>query len=316
MGKKRFITVLLSVLLAVGSTFAQQKIVFVPNWTAQAQFAGFYVADALGFYKEAGLDVVIRHPTTSQNSFEWLKSGECQFASLQLVSAITFMSRGGKAVNVLQYFQQNGQMIISHKPLKGLNSLNGMRIGRFLSGASLLPLAVVNKHQLQVEWIPFLSQTNLFISGAIDATLAMNYNEYYQLLNAGQRLQPSQLLYMRDVGYNVPDDGLYVSADFYRAHPAEVKKFVEATKKGWEWAVAHPKETVDYVMFYVRQNGVASNAKTQTWMLNECLKLLKHPKTGKRTYRLDTQAVDQVNRILLEGGVIKRAIPYQQLTKP
>ena len=29
-------------------------LVFTPQWTAQAQFAGYYVAEAMGFYREAG----------------------------------------------------------------------------------------------------------------------------------------------------------------------------------------------------------------------------------------------------------------------
>ena len=33
-----------------------QSINLTPKWTAQAQFAGYYVADKLGFYKEEGLE--------------------------------------------------------------------------------------------------------------------------------------------------------------------------------------------------------------------------------------------------------------------
>ena len=32
-----------------------ETIVFTPQWTAQAQFAGYYVAEAKGFYREAGV---------------------------------------------------------------------------------------------------------------------------------------------------------------------------------------------------------------------------------------------------------------------
>ena len=43
-----------------------QKFVFTPQWTAQAQFAGYYVALEKGFYREAGLDVEIVHPSSSR----------------------------------------------------------------------------------------------------------------------------------------------------------------------------------------------------------------------------------------------------------
>ena len=45
-----------------------QSINLTPKWTAQAQFAGYYVADKLGFYKEEGLDVHVVHPSLSASS--------------------------------------------------------------------------------------------------------------------------------------------------------------------------------------------------------------------------------------------------------
>lgn len=46
-----------------------QSINLTPKWTAQAQFAGYYVADKLGFYKEEGLDVHVVHPSLSASFF-------------------------------------------------------------------------------------------------------------------------------------------------------------------------------------------------------------------------------------------------------
>ena len=60
---KRYLTIILLMSMALGTVWAQKQVVYTPTWTAQAQFAGFYVADAMGFYKDAGLDVVIKHPT-------------------------------------------------------------------------------------------------------------------------------------------------------------------------------------------------------------------------------------------------------------
>lgn len=313
--KQLFLTFLIG-LIALPPVYAQKELVYTPAWTAQAQFAGFYVADAMGFYKEAGLNVVIKHPSASSTSINRLRSGESHFLSMQLVSAMQMIDEGDKLVNVLQYFQQSGEMIVSHQPLHGIESLNGRRVGCFRSGASILPIAVARKYHLDIEWVPFISHTNLYISGAIDATLAMSYNEYYQLMMAGQRLKKEQLLYMRDIGYNVPDDGLYVTKAFYLKHKKEVERFTQATMKGWEWAVDHPKETLDIVMFYMRQTGVASNLSAQRWMLEECLKLLTDLKTGKRTYWMDPKALDLANHILCEGGIIKNPITYQQLTQP
>ena len=39
---------------------AQEKVTVQLKWVAQSQFAGYYVAAAKGYYKEAGLDVTIK----------------------------------------------------------------------------------------------------------------------------------------------------------------------------------------------------------------------------------------------------------------
>ena len=56
----RKITFLMSLLLAAGAASAQDKVTVQLKWLPQAQFAGYYVAAAKGFYKEAGLDVTIK----------------------------------------------------------------------------------------------------------------------------------------------------------------------------------------------------------------------------------------------------------------
>jgi ABC-type nitrate/sulfonate/bicarbonate transport systems, periplasmic components len=295
---------------------AQTRLVFTPQWTAQAQFAGFYVADAKGFYKEAGLNVSIEHPSSSNPNINRLKMGQCQFITLHLVSAMKFIDEGIQLVNIFQHFQQNTQMIVSHKPLKGIESLRGMRIGHWKSGFSELAFSMNNRYNLNIQWVPFISHINLYISNAIDATMAMSYNEYFQLKIAGQKIQKDQTLYFRDIGYNVPEDGVYTTASFYKSHKQEVEKFAEATRKGWEWAYQNPEETLDIVMMYCQANNVATNRVVQEWMLQECLKVLSNKNTGKRTYTLDPKGLDLANQLMTEGGVIKKNIPYQQITQP
>lgn len=294
---------------------AQPKLVFTPQWTAQSQFVGFYVASSMGFYQEAGLDVVIRHPSASKPSIEYLTEGESQFITLNLVTAMSFIDNGIKLVNVLQMSQQNNLLIVSHTPLNGKESLRGKKVGHWRSGFSELPFAMDKKFGLGIQWIPFISHINLYISGAIDASLAMSYNELFQLKMAGQRIKDEQLLYMRDIGYNVPEDGVYVTADFYKRHKDLATKFAEATRKGWEWAVQHPEEALDIVMVTMRQNGTIGNMIAQEWMLKEILKQLADKDTGKRSYRLEPKSVELANRILMESGIIKKEITYHQITQ-
>ncbi len=314
---KKYLQWLCTILLLCGINIghAQEKLVFTPQWTAQAQFVGFYVASSMGYYQEAGLDVVIRHPSASKPSIDYLTEGESQFITLNLVTAMNFIDNGIPLVNVLQMSQQNNLLIVSHTPLNGKESLRGKKVGHWKSGFSELPMAMDKKFGLGIQWIPFISNINLYISGAIDAALAMSYNEFFQLKMAGQRIKKDQLLYMRDIGYNVPEDGIYVTADFYRKHKDLATKFAEATRKGWEWAVANPEEALDIVMLTMRQSGTPGNMIAQEWMIKEILRQLADKDTGKRSYKLEPKAVELANRILLESGFLKKEITYHQITQ-
>ena len=64
-----------------------QKFIFMPQWSAQAQFAGYYVAKEKGFYREAGLDVDIVHPSVSLKAVDRIQRNKTNAAMLQLPCA-------------------------------------------------------------------------------------------------------------------------------------------------------------------------------------------------------------------------------------
>jgi len=49
-----------ALLIAPWAVTAAEKVTIQLKWSPQAQFAGYYVAQAKGYYKDAGLDVTIK----------------------------------------------------------------------------------------------------------------------------------------------------------------------------------------------------------------------------------------------------------------
>ncbi len=90
-----------------------ERFVFTTAWMAQAQFAGYYVAYERGFYKEAGLDVDIQHPTLTSSALTRLKSQQCHAAMFSLLSAMDFISQGFPLVNIFQESMNSSNMLIS-----------------------------------------------------------------------------------------------------------------------------------------------------------------------------------------------------------
>ena len=87
---------LLALLLLVCALPAggQTRFVFSPQWTAQAQFAGYYVAKEMGFYEEEGLDVEIVHPFATQKLEKRVRSREGMAYSMFLSEAIELVDKG------------------------------------------------------------------------------------------------------------------------------------------------------------------------------------------------------------------------------
>jgi len=291
---------------------AQEKIIFTPQWTAQAQFAGYYVAQEMGFYYKAGIDVDIVHPSVTQSAINRIRNNESQATTLQLAQAMEIINDGIPLVNILQTSMNNAMVIVSRR---GMNPLKqtGAKVGIWNAGFGQIAIGMSIKENLDYRWIPFANNVNLFISGAIDATLAMSYNEYYQLVQTGFELNEGCVYRFRDHGYNIQEDGVYMTKEYYESHKDIAQKFAEASRQGWEWAIQNPEETLEIVMKYVQKDHVATNRVLQKLMLDEILSLLKDRESGQYEFRLRPDMVQQASKLMVESGMIERQVTYSEL---
>ena len=302
-----------SILLHAQKVAAQDEtIVFTPQWTAQAQFAGYYVAEAKGFYRDAGVKVRIEHPTATQPAMSRMRKNQCQATTLQLCQALEIVDNGTPLVNILQTSMNNGMVIVSARNQDPL-SQKGARVGVWSVGFGQLAICMSIKDHLDYEWVRFAQNVNLFVSGALDATVAMSYNEYYQLEQAGIEMTDKNVYRFCDHGYNVQEDGVYMTRDYYNKHKEQAHRFAAASKKGWEWAAQHPDETLEIVMQYVDREHIATNRVMQRLMLKEVLRLQVDRESKKREFRLRPDMVRLASRLMVENMMLAREVTYEEL---
>lgn len=290
-----------------------ETIVFTPQWTAQAQFAGYYVAEAKGFYREAGVNVKIKHPTSTQPAMSRLRNNQSQATTLQLCQAMEIMDDGDPLVNILQTSMNNAMVIVSARGRDPLKQ-KGAKVGIWSVGFGQLAICMSIKDHLDYQWILFAQNINLFLSGALDAMLAMSYNEYYQLVQAGYEVTDKNIYRFCDHGYNVQEDGVYMLRDYYEKHKDQARRFAQASRKGWEWAAQHPEEALDIVMEYVNKENIATNRVIQRLMLKEILRLQIDRESKKREFRLRPDMVRQASRLMIENNMLDREVTYEELT--
>ena len=309
---KNFLSLLCLLCISLFSGYAQ-KITFSPQWSAQSQFAGYYAALENGYYAEAGLDVSIVHPTNSYTSVNMLKDGTSDFITCELIQAMIAMDQGIRLVNLLQTTQHTTLVLISHdKDIRKMSDLAGRRVGTWKVGFNEIPYILDAEHNLGIEWVKFISSLNIYLSGAIDATLGKSYNE--RILFSMSGITPGSLLRFSEMGYDYPEDGLYVSEKFFKKYPEQCRKFAEASRKGWEWVRNNRKEAVDIVMKYVNEANISTNIYNQKWMLEEVLEMQEDIKGEAPSYCLNTNAFYWLNEVLLKHGYISRPVDFQKLT--
>ena len=305
--------IFIAILWVSKSAAAQDDvIVFTPQWIAQAQFAGYYVAETKGFYREAGVKVRIEHPSATQPAVNRLLSGECQATTLQLCQALEIADSNKPLVNILQTSMNNAMVIVSARKKDPLKQ-KGAKVGIWSVGFGQLAICMSTKDHLDYQWVRFAQNVNLFVSGVLDATLAMSYNEYYQLVQAGIEMTDKNVYRFCDHGYNVQEDGVYMNRDYYEKHRDQACRFAQASRKGWEWAVAHPEEALDIVMRYVDKERVATNRVMQRLMLKEVLRLQVDRESKKREFRLRPDMVQLASRLMKENGMLSREVTYDEL---
>lgn len=288
-----------------------QQITFAPQWTPQSQFAGYYAALENGYYAEAGLDVNIVHPTTSYSSMSMLEDGTSDIITSELIQAMMKSDDEMKLVNLLQTTQHSTLVLISRaKNVDQLSDLAGSRIGTWKVGFSEIPHMIDEEQHLEIEWIKLINSLNLYIAGAIDATLAKSYNELILFSMSG--ITPGSVLYFSEHGYDFPEDGLYVSEEFYRKNPEQCRLFAEASQKGWEWVRNNREKALDIVMKYVKKENVATNRYNQKWMLDAILEAQEDVKGENPSYRLDQDGFNQLNEALYKYGYISEPVVYER----
>ena len=292
--------------LAAFQAMAADKVTLQLKWVTQAQFAGYYVAKDKGFYKEAGLDVTIKAGGPDINPSQVIAGGGADVIVDWMPSALATREKGVPLVNIAQVFQRSGMMLTCRKDsgIKSPADFKGKTLGVWFSGNEYPFLSWMDKLGLKTTGGP--DGVNVLKQGFnVDPLLqkqaacisTMTYNEYWQLIEAGMKPEQLTVFKYEDQGVATLEDGLYATekgiADPKTA--AKLARFVKATMKGWDYAVAHQDEAVKIVL--KNDASGAQNEAHQKRMMGEVAKLVGTGKTG----HLDMKAYERTVETLMKG---------------
>ncbi len=277
------------------------------QWSAQAQFAGYYAAVDQGFYEEEGLDVTIQEGGPDIVPQDVLAAGDVDYAISWVPKVLGSIEQGAAITNVAQIFERSATTQISFKDA-GITEpadLAGKNVGSWGFGNEWELFAGMQQAGVGLEDINLVQQAfdmNAFLNGDIDAAQAMTYNEYAQVLESvnpdtGELYQPEDLnvIDWNDVGTAMLQDAIWASTERLddEEYADQTVAFIKASIRGWEFARDNPQEAADIVTAAGSQLGTSH----QLWMTNETNKLIWPSTNGVGI--IDQAAWDQTVEIAM-----------------
>ena len=269
-----------------GSGDAMTPVKLQLQWVAQAQFAGYYVAAAKGFYEDEGLDVDIVEAGTDTVPIDSLAAGDVDYAISWVPKVLGSIEQGANVTDVAQIFERSAttQISFKDKDISTAADLKSKKVGSWGYGNEWELFAGMQKAGVDTtSGITLVQQAfdmNGFLAGDIDAAQAMTYNEYAQVLetvnpDTGKLYQPDDLnvINWNDEGTAMLQDAIWADATRLAdddSYADTTVKFVKASIKGWIYTRDNPEEAAQIVA----DAGSTLPAGHQLWMANEVNKLI------------------------------------------
>ncbi len=217
------------------------------KWFHQFQFAGFYAAIDQGYYRDSGLEVTLREGNPSINFTEAVVSGEADFG-INNTDLIIHRSRGAPVVLLAPVFQHTPQRLAVRGDLEVYtpHALAGKKVMLSRDGETEL-LAMLRAEGVTLEKlipVPHSWDITDLINGNVDAMSIYLTSEVYTL----QKLNASfNLLQPENYGIDFYGDIIFTTDKMVKEQPDLVNRFIEATLKGWEYALRNKGEMISLI---------------------------------------------------------------------
>jgi len=232
---------------SAGSGGALTPVSFSLNFTPSGAQAGFTYAKALGYYKDAGLDVTIQPSTGSVATAQLVASGGIDIGYTDAPSAFQIASQGGDIKVVSPVLQTNGFAVISlaDTGFTSLTDLKGKKVGLQPATGnaqlfqSVLSQAGLSESDIQVVSVQPSALQAALLGHQVDAIVTGGDTQVPLLELAGNKLK-----YWMFYQVGVPTVGLSITASskYIAAHPDVISKFTEASLRGWAEAQKNPSD--------------------------------------------------------------------------
>ncbi|MDW7673524.1 MAG: ABC transporter substrate-binding protein [Bacillota bacterium] len=254
-----------------GTPVKLEKITITLDWTPNTNHTGLYVAKDKGFYEELGLDVEIVEQTGG-SAEQLVASGKSHFG-VSYQEGVTFARLSDiPVVSIAAVIQHNtsGFASLKSKGITGPKDFEGKKYGGWGSPIEEATIQAL----MDIEGADF-GKVEILTTGAADFFVTSEMNADFSWIFFGWDGVAAEI---RGVELNYVELGAVDPAlDYYTPvliagealiaeNPGLVAKFMEATSKGYQFAIENPTDAAEVLLKYAPELDRELVLASQEWL--------------------------------------------------
>lgn len=244
---------------------ANTKVSLQLNWKHQFQFAGFYMAKEMGFYKDAGIDLTIKEYDKNTKLIDLVTNHDVDFIIGPSSSIIDKIN--GKDIVALGAIFQSSPLMLLVRENSGIKTVKDLKNKKIMlshdekNSASILAMLEANGlNKKNTKIVPHSFNLQDLIDNTVDAQAAYLSNEPIILEKKNIKYK---IFHPQEFGFDSYSDIILTSSHFIKNNPQLTKEFYDATLKGWEYAFANISKTSELIFkkYNTQQKSLLSYIK-------------------------------------------------------
>ncbi len=223
------------------------------KWHHQFQFAGYYAAIEKGFYKDAGLNVIVREAKAYEDPVQNVLEGHADYGVG--TSELLLLHNHQQPVSILAVIFQHSPLALL-VPTKNADQTE-RSVKAFLQGIKHQPVMMEPNSAELIAYLEVegLKRSDLmFVDHTLDIdevmhgeVAAMSVYITDEPFLFKQSNVPYTILRPVESGIDFYGDNLFTTQDVAENFPERTQAFRTASLKGWKYAMSHPEEMIDLI---------------------------------------------------------------------
>ena len=301
-----FLAALLFSLWPLTTAVAGEKFVVLLDWFTNPDHAPLYVAQGLGYFTDAGLNVELIAPADPNDPPKLVAAGQADIAISYQPQLHVQVAEGLPLVRVgtLVATPLNSLVVMADGPIQSIADLKGKTVGFSVGGfEDALLRAMLARYGLTLDDITLVnvnfSLSPALVTGRVDAVIGAFRNfELNQMDIVGK---PGRAFYVEEEGVPVYDELIFI-AHRDRLDDPRLRAFIDAIEAATLYLVNHPDAA--WKLFIEGRTELDDDLNRRAW--RDTL-----PRFALRPAAYDAARYERFAEFLKDQGLIEEALPAE-----